>query len=389
MILLALACTPETTPVAVEGELTETVPEDTGTYTDTEEGDANADWEDRVFVAYFAEWAVYDRNYRVWDIPGDKVTHINYAFAQVVDGQCAIHDDWAATQKDGGNFSQLQDLKASYPHVKVLLSVGGWTLSEPFSELATTAEGRSRFASSCADFAVEHGFDGLDIDWEYPVSGGLSTGAPEDRANFTLLLEATRAELDARDAELLLTIAAPAGLSTIDNYETDAIAEHLDWINVMAYDLHGSWSSTVGHNAPMESADELSVSAAMERWLRDVDPQQLTLGVPLYGRGFAGATDIGGPFSGLPEGTWEAGVFDFEDLETHVIDQPGWERRWDGEAQVPYLVNAAEQVVISYDDEESIGLKLDYARDLGLRGVMAWELSADRNETLSTVISGH
>ncbi len=350
------------------------------------DSDADADSDrELVYVAYFVEWGVYERAFGVADIP-PEVTHLNYAFAQVTDGQCAFNDSWAALYKDGGNIQQLEDLKASRPDLKTLLSVGGWTLSEPFSELAASESGRQLFAESCVDFMLLHGFDGLDIDWEYPVSGGLDAGRAADKENYTLLLHRVRDQLDLAGVGHLLTIAAPAGPTTIENMDIPDLAGPLDWINLMTYDLHGGWESTTGHNAPLYASDGLSVDDAVQAYLdAGVPAEKLTLGLPYYGRGYGGAEGLGQHFTGLPDGTWESGVFDYEDLRDHYVGASGWTRYWDADAGVPYLVSESQRVVISYDDAESIQGKVDYARERGLLGVMAWELSAEDGDLSALV----
>src|SRR4051812_34210001 len=183
---------------------------------------------DKRIVAYYIEWSIYQRKFNVADIPAEKITHINYAFAKIVNGECALFDSYAAIDKAypgdtwdagvlRGNFKQLQLLKKKHPHLKTLISLGGWTLSSPFSDAALTDVSRQKLAKSCAAFMKKYGFDGVDVDWEYPVTGGEATNKtrPEDRRNYTLLLAELRKELDTQGkldkANYLLTIAAPAG----------------------------------------------------------------------------------------------------------------------------------------------------------------------------------
>ena len=127
--------------------------------------------------AYYPEWAIYDRNYQVSDLPADKLTHAFYAFAKINnDGTVGVFDSWAATDKrfDGnwnspkefaGNFEQLNNVKAANPHLKTLISIGGWTLSGKFSDVALTDASRETFAKSAVEFMTKYGFDGIDIDW--------------------------------------------------------------------------------------------------------------------------------------------------------------------------------------------------------------------------------
>ncbi len=355
-------------------------------------------------VGYFPGWAVYARDFHVPEIPADRLTHINYAFANIsAAGECELGDAYADTERlyPGdtwdeplrGSFGQLLELKAAHPQLRTLISVGGWTWSERFSALARTAEGRERFARSCADFMERYGFDGIDVDWEYPVSGGLYQGAAEDRHNYTLLLQAMRRELEARGADdgrhYLLTIAAPAGPAIIANLEVPAIAAPLDWINVMTYDFMGAWSDRTGFNAPMRTTAGsgepagFAVTDAVDAYLEaGVPADKLVLGVPFYGRSFQGVgpTDEGvfQPHTGAGPGTWEAGVLDWEDIAANYL--PRLTRRFSANAQSPWLYDPTARVLISYDDPESLAIKARFARERGLGGLMIWEMSADDDD---------
>jgi chitinase len=350
-------------------------------------------------IGYFPSWGVYARDYHVPEIRGELLTHINYAFLNIsAEGDCILGDAYAEIDRfyDGdswdtgavrGSFHRLQLLKEAHPHVGVLLSIGGWTWSSQFSAVAATAESRARFARSCADIMEQYGFDGLDVDWEYPGGGGLYAGQPEDTENFTALLADMRAELDAR-GDHLLTIAAPAGLERIAAIQVDRIHQHLDWINVMTYDFHGSWDTTTGFNAPLASAPgdptpTFNVSSALDAWLDGgTPPDKLTMGVPFYGRGWSGVEpDNAGlfqPATGASTGTYEPGVLDWHDLAASYI--PTMERHYSEEAQVPWLHDPETGTMITYDDPESLRAKLATVNELGLGGVMFWELSGDDAE---------
>jgi chitinase len=370
------------------------------------------------FIAYFTEWGIYGRNYHVSNIPADQITHINYAFANVSSsGECVMGDSYADIDKfypgdswDAGvlrgNFNQLNKLKVAYPKLKTLISVGGWTWSGNFPMAAATAASRDKFAKSCVQFAAQYGFDGVDIDWEYPVSGGLTNGTPEDKQNFTLLLQALRTELNAQGQKdgknYLLTIAAPAGATTLANLEIAKIAAILDWINLMTYDFHGAWENQTGFNAALyaQSGDQATdplvrtsnnVDAAVQAYLSaGVPPKKLVVGAPVYGRGWAGVPSTNNGLyqsaTGPSQGTWEAGVLDWHDIKQNYL--PKMIRYWDTEGQVPYLYNPSTKVFITYDDEESTNKKVDYILSKGLGGVMIWELSSDdSNNTLIRILN--
>ncbi len=362
-------------------------------------------------VGYFPAWAVYDRGFHVADLPADELTHVNYAFIQVVDGACAHHDTYADLEKSypgdvwdqpvRGNFNQLRILREQHPDLRVLISVGGWTLSSPFSAAASTESGRQRLASTCVDMMATYGFDGVDIDWEYPVGGGLegNDNRPEDRQNYTLLMEefrrqlTARQELEGRGEAFLLTIAAPAGPETLLNLDAYEISKYLDWINLMTYDFHGGWEGRTGHNAPLyaQSDDDhpdalvrssFNIDSAVSAYLEQgVPPTKLVLGVPFYGRSWAGVGSANGGLyqsaTGTGPGSWESGVLDWKDIQSRYLNNPQWTRSWDAEAQVPTLYNAVTQEFISYDDAESLLAKRAYLLERGLGGVMIWEMSAD------------
>lgn len=364
----------------------------------------------RRVVAYYTEWSVYDRKYDVAQVPADKLTHLIYAFARLdAKGDVSVFDAYAATDKFypgdkwdkdylRGNFRQLQNLKARHKHLKTLIAVGGWTLSGPFSDVAAAEATRARFARSAVAFMTRYGFDGVDVDWEYPVSGGLGTNKTrkEDKRNYTLLLKELRQVLDAQGKKdgrpYLLTVAAPAGPTTSENLELPEVAKLVDWFNLMSYDFHGGWSPLTHFNAPLyavegdPTADEtvrrhFNVDSAVRSYLkREVPKDKVVVGVPFYGRGWRGVTGgKDGLFAkrgpGLPKGTWEDGLFDYKDLAANYVGK--YRRHWHDEAKVPWLYDEKAGVTISYDDEESMRIKARYVADGGLGGVMAWELSGD------------
>ncbi|HPE70933.1 MAG TPA: glycosyl hydrolase family 18 protein [Candidatus Competibacter sp.] len=352
---------------------------------------------DKRIIGYFPAWGIYDRDYQVADVPASKLTHINYAFAKISeDGEIELGDPWAEVQKPyddeqwntgTGNFGQLQKLKNQYPNLKTLISVGGWTWSDKFTDVALTAASRQKFARSCVEFIVEHGFDGVDIDWEYPVSVGLypNIGRPEDKQNFTLLLAELRTQLDAQsladNRHYLLTIAAPASPSAYAGIELSQIHNYLDYLTLMSYDFHGSWENTTNFNAPLfDPASALSIHAAVQAYLNaGVPAKKIVVGVPFYGRGWDGVSNTNDGLyqgsTGIPMGTWEQGFFDYWDVKNNYL--PFYDRHWSENADVPWLFNFGQGLWISYDDPQSICLKAGYIVNQQLGGAMIWELSAD------------
>lgn len=357
-------------------------------------------------VAYYTAWSTYGRNYQVTDIPANQITHINYAFANVANGQCVLGDSYADTDKffpgdswdagaKRGNFNQLAKLKAQNPHLQTMISVGGWTWSQNFSAAAASDTSRKAFAKSCVTFMKTYGFDGIDIDWEYPVGGGLQAGKPEDKRNYTLLLQELEAEIkkqEAQDArQYHLSIAAPAGPAIVDNYEVANVANTLDWINIMTYDYNGSWNNFTGHNAPLQKSNVdngpagFYIDATVNNYLAKGAPaEKLVLGVPFYGRSWTGVANsnngLHASATGAGPGTWEPGVLDYADIVGKYLSNPGYKQFRDPQSQVPYLYNPATGVFISFDDQTSMAAKTQYAANKGLGGAMLWDLSSDTRD---------
>lgn len=374
-------------------------------------------------VAYFAEWGIYGRQYFPASMPLHKVTHVNYAFANIgADGRIALGDPYAAIDKAypgdsweqpvRGNYNQFNSvLKAQFPHLKTLISVGGWTWSARFSDVALTSQSRAVFAQSCVDFIRQYGFDGVDLDWEYPVSGGLSTNTyrPQDRQNYVLLLAELRSRLDAAGAadgtHYLLTIASAAGFDKLVNFDLAAMHPYLDFINVMSYDFFGAWDlSTTGHQAGFranpamttvnpEIRAKYNLQWAIEHHLaQGVPASKIVPGVAFYGRSWGGVSPVNhGLFragTSVPPGQWDdwssgaTGVYDWTNIEDKIASGQ-YARHWDSTALAPWLYGSAfGGHFISYDDPQSIRLKGAWVTERGLGGLMFWESSGDRRETL-------
>ena len=348
-------------------------------------------------VGYYTSWSIYAPQYDVTQIPAAQLTHINYAFANISEsGECTFGDAYADVQYpyadgSGGNMGALVSLKAANPNLRTLISIGGYTWSGRFSDVAATAEARQHFAESCVQFMLDNGFDGLDVDWEFPVGGGAAgnTERPEDGANFVLLLQALRDQLsplrNAQGEPYLLTIAAGNDSAQLA-LDWSRIYPLLDWINVMTYDMHGMQDGTTGLNAPLyddpNQPDKPSIDRTVKSLLAlDVPPEKLVLGVPFYGVGWSG---VGGanaglyqPFARLADGSLGLGYFDYDGVSSLPT---GYATYWNDAAQAPWLYDAVSGTFISFENSTSLKAKAAYIGERRLGGVMIWELSMDDNE---------
>ncbi|WP_018349043.1 glycoside hydrolase family 18 protein [Longispora albida] len=414
----------------------------------------------KVVTAYFADWDVYGRQYFVKDIPATKLNVIQYAFGYPTFDRatgavgCAPVDPWADYQQvywsgentvDGvadnypdqrlyGNFNQIRKLKAKYPHLRVEISLGGWTKSTWFSTVAATPERRRAFVKSCVDTFIKGDlptggwpenaggpgaargvFDGIDIDWEYPtaVAGGNVDPRPEDRRNATLLFEEFRRQLDtqgrADKKHYLLTAALPATTKSTKYFELAKVSKILDWVNVMTYDYTVGGDTITGPSSPFgwdprdPNSSDLTwntVGTVAQYLTHGVRPDKLVVGVPFYGVQFLRTNGLYQPHDsrGLDPNTlrWDStpnpayrdvanGIPGLTKSRNPLTGEPSLygtaEHQLcgafnpDGTCKSPYT--EATTTLITYTDPESIRLRAGLVRALGLRGLMAWELSQD------------
>lgn len=346
----------------------------------------------RRVVGYYGGWTRYD-DYLPSDVPLDSITHLNYAFLDVESDGTVTYADEA---QDRRNLESFRDRKREHPETRMLLSIGGWTLSDSFSDAALTAERRERFARTAVEMMREYDFDGVDVDWEYPTGGGAAGNASRsgDPRRFTLLLRALRRELDRageRDgAEYELSAAVSATPNKVDPLEVEKLARHLDYANVMTYDYAGTWRDLTAFNSPLHATSEapdstaaLTVERGMEHWVEQgMAPDQLNLGLPFYGRSFAGVPNENDGLYRPMSGEARFGLQGYDYIRRNLVSDSSYRSHWQGEAKVPWLYSPDERVFVTYDDPRSIGAKATHAAESGYGGVMIWELSHDREERL-------
>ncbi|MFF3083754.1 glycosyl hydrolase family 18 protein [Streptomyces nojiriensis] len=354
----------------------------------------------KVKLGYFTNWGVYGRNYHVKNLvtsgTAGKITHINYAFGNVQNGQCTIGDAYADHDKaytadqsvDGvadtwdqplrGSFNQLRKLKKAYPNIKILWSFGGWTWSGGFPQAAANP---TAFAQSCYNLVEDPRwadvFDGIDLDWEYPNACGLScdTSGP---AAFKNLMQAVKTRFGANN---LVTAAITADASDggkIDKADYAGASQYVDFYNVMTYDFFGAWAAqgpTAPHSpltsyAGIPQAGFNSADAIAKLKAKGVAGAKLNLGIGFYGRGWTGVTQAapGGTATGPAPGTYEQGIEDYKVLKTSCPATGTI-------AGTAYAKCGSNWW--SYDTPATIAGKMTWAKQQGLKGAFFWEFSGD------------
>lgn len=363
-------------------------------------------------VGYLASWAAGTRGIAIASLPAKQLSHIFYAFAGIAsDGSVTLGNRCIDVGACGraplparprGNLGELERLKARYPHLKLAISIGGWGGSGRFSDAALTDAARRRFAASAVDLFIRRWpglFDGIDIDWEFPVQGGLKGNVerPADKQNFTLLLAELRRQLDAQGKNdkrhYELTIAASARPSEIANIELDRIVPLLDFIGVMTYDYH-TGGSIAHFNAPLFAAasdptPDLNVDASIRAFLGGgVPPEKLLVGIPFFARAYGGVPNVNAGFlqpSKGPPRDWRESDGGWRRLSRTRLTDPRYTRHWEPSARVPWLYDAKAGTWISYDDPEAVRAKMDYVRERKLGGVIIWELTADDGRLMQAI----
>jgi len=417
-------------------------------------------------IVYFANWYLDSKEAmkggEVASIPWESVTFINHAFWTPVpadgstessferrdNGEAARTEfkivstdpdmDYEDTNPSSvdetmerNHFAQYAVFSEKYPDVNIMISLGGWTRSGYFSEMAYTPEGRATFIQSCIDLMDQYPWiDGIDLDWEHP--GGSNDGErlpedendwgcpiwgtkQEDTANFAALCKEMREAFDAKYGVGGKKITACASASTgwtLPNQDWPAAEPYLDYINIMTYDMAGTWDSATGHASGLNW-----VKGAMVHFMKkDIPTSKLNIGAPLYGTGLLmmgqlnHSRIVGTPIDKTYRinkddlvvdlmKEYEAGAISGYNID--IVDgKPtmgekwdnseegtvfGWHYGYDTQSQAAYLYNDDEtsefyKWYISYENPVSLQAKLDLIEQYNLAGIIVWECSQDTED---------
>lgn len=313
-----------------------------------------------------------------------KLTHLMIAFGRISGGKI-LTDHLAGLEK-------MKSLREWNPNLKILLSLVGADEGS-FSDGSATEDGRHAIAESCVETVRTLGFDGVDLDWEYPCCPeNFIQARPEDRENFTLLCGAIRAAFDrAFEDHRILTIAAGADRYYIENTQMDRVQRYLDYVFVMTYDLRCGFHTLTGHHTNLYTAtgdlNRTSADAAVRLFENiGVPKEKIVIGAAMYSRMWK---NVGNRKNGFLQLTETAGDYGpvYHDLVSGYVGKNGFTRYWDDEAKAPYLFNGS--TFLSYDDPQSVRCKCDYVKQHGLGGIFYWEHGGDRTgELLNAMADG-
>ncbi|WP_304517694.1 glycoside hydrolase family 18 protein [Cecembia rubra] len=351
-----------------------------------------------VIMAYY----VAERDYQPEKIPVEKLSHIIYSFTVVIEGEMRFRNPDVA----GPKLEALVRQKSRNPNLKVMIACGGWG-ADGFSDMALTEEGRAKFIQSAKSFIEQYQLDGMDMDWEYPgISGAGTMARPEDTENFTALMKGLREMLDTFDSPKILTFASAGWKRYYDFIEVDEVMKYADYMNVMTYDQVSGESIYTGHHTPLgyvsnkdiegtpfqshldslfatnaaPDNDPESVEKIVDFLIgKGVNPAQIVIGSAFYGRVWKGVPPTN---QGLYQRSSEihTGWLAYHQIRDRYEADSNFIRFWDEKAKAPYMYQAVDSLLVSYDDTVSVALKTRYAINKQLGGIMFWELGNDTKE---------
>lgn len=402
-------------------------------------------------VMYYGDWSVWggQGNFYPKDIPAEQLTHLNFAFLDFdangnfifTDKDAAMNSGLGESQEEvgwewanAGILNALQSLRADNPNMKLGVSIGGWSKSGDFSEVAADPQKRANFVKNAMKFIKMTNMDFVDIDWEYPASvrapdltdnkndEGTPNAKPEDKENYIILLKELRAALNKQGEELKkdyeLTVALPAPKSKLDvGINVKELFEVVDFANIMTYDMRGAWESQSGHhsglygNPAAPNYDEgLSVDQTVS-YLKEhgAASEKIVIGAAFYSRGwntvakgdnsrtpglFQPAEQDFQDSDGTP--TWgtineinmvvgefgrASGTWSYRNIDKLKQEIPSLKEYWDDVAKAPYLYSELTGQFFTFENKQSVTEKANYVKDNNLGGMISWMQSQDKSST--------
>lgn len=305
--------------------------------------------------------------------PLEDLTEIIYSFLHLKGNQLSFSSDMQKTTLLG-----LTNLKKQYPHLRVLVSLGGWGGCASCSEVFSSKNGRSEFVRSVKAILEEYNADGIDLDWEYPSIEGFPGHAysPNDKANFTALVKQLRKKLGKHKEISFAAGGFTRYLEEAVNWKK--VMRYVDRVNLMTYDLVSGNSTVTGHHTPLYSTGTQTESTnhcVQALIKKGVSPEKLIIGAAFYSRTWKNVADQN-------HGLYQSGQFKsfipYRIASDTLTDNNGYLLYYDDTAKASYRYNAEKNEFATFDDEKSVMLKTKYVLEHKLGGIMFWELTLDK-----------
>ncbi len=348
---------------------------------------------DKLIVGYYPTWRIYARDgfvtpnkiqYEKYDIL------IHFAFKPDSIGNIVSLDWWADSllmgEIAGASYNHNTLIgKAKPKGTKILASIGGWSVSDNFPLIAAKKELRENFAHSCGNMIRRYGFDGIDIDWEFPTDPQFN-GTPEDSKNFTHMMQVVRDTLDAIDKGLLLTGAFGGAPHFLEKVEWSKMKDIVDYVFMMTYNYNGPWSDLASHDSPLYAPAKgyqgnIDEAFQLITKTHGVPSEKVLIGISwtagslyfpngdaaLYASGHGKVKDT----LNFPESKGSPPYYEV------LKKMDDFYEKWDSTAQMPYLVAKDGKSLVFFDDERSVKVKAEYAVTNNAGGVFIWDMPGD------------
>lgn len=319
-------------------------------------------------IAYYAGPATALDSFEI-----EKLDEIIFSFAHLKGNQLSI-----INARDSATLEKMVSLKARNPHMKVIISLGGWGGCAPCSDIFSSKENRKAFALSAKNVIHHFGADGIDLDWEYPAIEGFPshTYKTADKKNFTKLVKRLRRTLGKKKE---ITFAAGGFTQYIDeSIDWKKVMKKVDRVNLMSYDLVSGYATETGHHTALYSTPQQKESTDHGVSLmisHGVPSNKIAIGAAFYAKVWQDVPDTN--FGLYQPGKYKMGV-PFKNFERQLSPDSGFVYHWDSVAQAPFIYNPALHLFATFDDKRSIELKTKYAISKGLGGIMFWQLGEDK-----------
>lgn len=312
-----------------------------------------------VILGYYPSW-------QAKHLPPDQVQYKYFNYVT----QAFLSTDAQGEMSADAKFPNQQFVASAHQNgTKVLISLGGGSNGKAFGEMAASDAARHRYLDAVLEFAKTYDYDGVDIDWEFPIKG--------QDALLVQFVKELHSALKAWRKDAVITIAVPAVYWSGQYFDVPQLVPYIDYWNIMTYDFHGAWGHA-GYLSPLfptssdpVDGDKYNLQYSLNYWeQRGVPKANILVGIPCYGRGFATKawgtkTDETPLYKALSYG------------QILPLLDAGWEKHWDDEAKVPWLGLPGTDQRISYEDPQSVQAKAQWAKEQGLGGVFFWEISQD------------